>query len=328
MYANNRTRHIAGLIAVFLISISCTVSSFASLTNADAIRTINTMSERIAEIIKAENGISTLPPKAYPKGAKIVQDERLMEKILYDKKYHDGRRSSLASSFTDKKDAKKYETYLSLYFFRYCRQNLVYLVSTLKDKPSGRWKTCVYDQKDDAKSCAMQRKCMSVSKKYAGDFRKELSAYRKAKKKTLSEVERFTFAANYVANRLSYADDKRVYINGKKYKTGNNLYVAYKTGYGVCDDYANLMCIVCKEAGIKCFYVSGASKKKDEQGHAWNIVKLKGKYFYIDVTWCDEGKYLTLPWFLPPELPYPGRFLSSNLTSLGNGYINPTIEHR
>ena len=59
-------------------------------------------------------------------------------------------------------------------------------------------------------------------------------------------------------------------------------------GSAVCSGYANTFYLFCKAAGLDCEYVRGESvPKKDDFGHAWNRVKVDGKWYYVDCTWDD-----------------------------------------
>ena len=54
------------------------------------------------------------------------------------------------------------------------------------------------------------------------------------------------------------------------------------TGYGVCDSYSKAYELLCKSAGIpveRCFGTD----------HAWNTLKLDGKWYQADATWDDPG---------------------------------------
>lgn len=53
----------------------------------------------------------------------------------------------------------------------------------------------------------------------------------------------------------------------------------------VCGGYANTFLYLCDKAGIYCGYASGEVKGRGP--HAWNFVKLGGKYYWVDVTWGD-----------------------------------------
>ena len=79
----------------------------------------------------------------------------------------------------------------------------------------------------------------------------------------------------------------------------------------VCIGYANLLAVMCQVAKIDCEIVSGWSKGfgyrgylKEESDHAWNAVKIAGKWKLIDVTW-DAGfverrtfiKQYSLQWY-------------------------------
>ena len=59
-------------------------------------------------------------------------------------------------------------------------------------------------------------------------------------------------------------------------------YNVFKNHVGVCQAYAHAFQLVCKYAGIKCWYLSGFTS--DALGHGWDMVKLNGKAYYIDVT--------------------------------------------
>lgn len=63
-------------------------------------------------------------------------------------------------------------------------------------------------------------------------------------------------------------------------------YGALIRGRSVCQGYANLLYRLCLEEGIDCRLISGVS---NGGGHAWNIVKLGGKYYNMDATW-DAGR--------------------------------------
>ncbi len=53
-------------------------------------------------------------------------------------------------------------------------------------------------------------------------------------------------------------------------------------GKGVCQSYSYAYMYILSLEGIECHVTSS-----DEMGHAWNIVKLDGEYYHVDVTWDD-----------------------------------------
>jgi len=62
---------------------------------------------------------------------------------------------------------------------------------------------------------------------------------------------------------------------------------------GVCGDFANLFKELCDSVGVPCFRVSGYTKtfrpfhpiRKKHYDHAWNVVRVAGIWYPIDVTW-------------------------------------------
>ncbi|WDV45688.1 S-layer homology domain-containing protein [Clostridiaceae bacterium M8S5] len=64
-------------------------------------------------------------------------------------------------------------------------------------------------------------------------------------------------------------------------------------GTGVCDGYAEATNVLLNRVGIESKLVFGHAKNKDNTdtiGHAWNLVKIDGKYYHLDVTWDDDDE--------------------------------------
>jgi len=58
----------------------------------------------------------------------------------------------------------------------------------------------------------------------------------------------------------------------------------------VCAGYASLFQMLAKDCDIECYYIEGdAIQNGSVNGHAWNLVGLNGKYYYIDSTWDDSS---------------------------------------
>ena len=51
---------------------------------------------------------------------------------------------------------------------------------------------------------------------------------------------------------------------------------------GVCLDFANFICKLCKDIGIECKSVRGTT---GSAGHAWNLITINGKELHYDVTY-------------------------------------------
>lgn len=57
-------------------------------------------------------------------------------------------------------------------------------------------------------------------------------------------------------------------------------------GYGICLGYASSFQLLMDLAGVECITVPGAAFSSGED-HAWNMVKLGGEWYCVDVTWDD-----------------------------------------
>lgn len=83
---------------------------------------------------------------------------------------------------------------------------------------------------------------------------------------------------------LNTAYDYENYRNGT---TPNDSYTAYGAlvlGVAVCDGYTRAANLLLDRLDIESIYVHGSIS---EGLHSWNMVKLDGSYFHMDVTWDD-----------------------------------------
>lgn len=85
---------------------------------------------------------------------------------------------------------------------------------------------------------------------------------------------------------------------------------ALKNKYAVCAGYAKAFKLMCELSGLECTYITGFAGGY----HAWNQVKVDGKWYNVDVTWddpvstgkkFDDHKYNRYSYFLiSDELMY------------------------
>ncbi|NGZ77862.1 transglutaminase domain-containing protein [Saccharibacillus alkalitolerans] len=137
-------------------------------------------------------------------------------------------------------------------------------------------------------------------KGYAYSLRGSSSASTAAVKLTYRETaEQSAYVHQKVASVLKEIvtpdmnDDMKVkaihdwIVRNLKYDTTLSKFTAYeglKTGSTVCQGYALLTYDMLKQAGFETNIVEGYV---ENEAHAWNMVKLDGKWYQIDTTWDD-----------------------------------------
>lgn len=94
---------------------------------------------------------------------------------------------------------------------------------------------------------------------------------------------------DYICNKADY-DYDAVYAAGNtsnlyKYRTSFSAYGALIEGSCVCQGYALAFYRICKELGYDVRFVYS---DPNEGCHAWNIIMLDGKYYFVDCTWGDD----------------------------------------
>ena len=57
-------------------------------------------------------------------------------------------------------------------------------------------------------------------------------------------------------------------------------------GKGLCQEYSEAYCELCRKAGLSCTTVSGTSQGVS---HGWNLIELEEGTYHVDLTWADSG---------------------------------------
>ena len=80
---------------------------------------------------------------------------------------------------------------------------------------------------------------------------------------------------DYVCRHVTYDNAN---LNDDSYKLKYTAYAALINGTAVCQGYSSLIYRMMKQENINSRIIASTT-------HGWNIVQLKGKYYYLDATW-------------------------------------------
>lgn len=129
---------------------------------------------------------------------------------------------------------------------------------------------------------------------------KQLEAVNVGVKEALADLK--------VKGKSDYQKVKMIHdfiVDNTRYQFTSNCYCAYGAlveGKAVCQGYAQLAYKMLTEAGVKCYTITGkANNGRVTQEHAWNMVRIGKKWYYLDVTWDDptgSGDVLQYDYFL------------------------------
>lgn len=98
----------------------------------------------------------------------------------------------------------------------------------------------------------------------------------------MTDVEIALAYHEYLTNTVAYNTEG--YLNDTLGPNDFSAYGAFVDGEAVCQSYALAYMYLLTKKGITCGMATS-----DNANHAWNVVKLNGKWYHIDVTWDDPA---------------------------------------
>jgi hypothetical protein len=155
-----------------------------------------------------------------------------------------------------------------------------------------------------------------------------------------TEEEKARVFFMWIANNIKYdckkfhrgnkhsvkARSEQEFLRLKKKIQEEELAKAFKNKKGVCSDYSRIFKIMCDQAGVESVIISGNARdynspyrSTQNNGHAWNAVKIDGEWKLVDATWgagytdpgvkkftklIKPGYFFTPPeWFIQNHMP-------------------------
>lgn len=129
-----------------------------------------------------------------------------------------------------------------------------------------------------------------VSVEFSGTYSVDLETAQKREEEIQSAAD--AILAGIGSDASDYDKVKYVYetlIRNTDYDLNaadnQNIYSVFVHHLSVCQGYAKATQYLLNRLGIECTLVLGTVETGE--GHAWNLVKVDGDYYYVDTTWGD-----------------------------------------
>ena len=107
---------------------------------------------------------------------------------------------------------------------------------------------------------------------------------------SLSEYEKEKYLHDTLASMVTYEEGENAH----------NAYGAIVEGKAVCEGYAEALQCLLHASNIQSLIVLGSSvnpSTNQEEGHAWNMVRIDNRYYHTDLTWNDQDNILFYAYF-------------------------------
>jgi len=121
-----------------------------------------------------------------------------------------------------------------------------------------------------------EEECSALTAKLSSEVDKAV----KEAQRLPSDYEKEKFVHDYICEKCKYV------LTDKLKATA---YDALVGGEAVCEGYARAAQLLLNRLGIENYLVTGDAKNDDGniEGHMWNIVRINGNNYHLDVTWDD-----------------------------------------
>lgn len=123
-----------------------------------------------------------------------------------------------------------------------------------------------------------------------GEFKQKLSQLESKTAEVLGKIpsgadeyEKELFIHDYIVSNCTYDDSLSL--------TSGMIYSCIIDGSAACEGYAKSAKYMLEKAGLECYTVVGKARNKngESENHMWNIVRIGGEYYHLDLTWDDPA---------------------------------------
>lgn len=161
-----------------------------------------------------------------------------------------------------------------------------------------------------------------ISIEFSGSYSTDLEAAMTRREEILAAAEEIL--AGVAPGASDYEKVKYVYetlIRDTDYDLNapdnQNIYSVFARRLSVCQGYAKATQYLLNRMGMECTLVLGTVETGE--GHAWNLVKVDGEYYYVDTTWGDVS-------YRMEDMPDSGENGSLSMPEINYDYLNVTTE--
>ncbi|MEE3419933.1 MAG: S-layer homology domain-containing protein [Lachnospiraceae bacterium] len=128
----------------------------------------------------------------------------------------------------------------------------------------------------------------------------------------------------YITSHVTY---DKAHENDESYALQYTGYGALCKGTAVCEGYASLFYRMCTMKGLDCRIIFGkADTTEGKEAHAWNLVRVDGRYYYCDATWDAGSTDDNFDWFLIGSNHFTGHEPDANSASFLSQYPISTTD--
>ncbi|MCD8119294.1 MAG: hypothetical protein LUE29_07440 [Lachnospiraceae bacterium] len=99
-----------------------------------------------------------------------------------------------------------------------------------------------------------------------------------------SEPERLRRVHDYFCENFEYDTESLGTGNYNRQIAAHSIIGVFAKGRAVCEGISKAVKLVLNTAGIKCIVVDGLGGTEEGE-HSWNIIKINGKPYHLDMTW-------------------------------------------
>lgn len=113
-----------------------------------------------------------------------------------------------------------------------------------------------------------------------------------------TEYSKALAIAKWICDNIPYAHDHTERVGDEL----NNVYTALVKREAVCGGLSTVYDLLCEKAGLETIYVRGNNIIQDSTDHAWNMICISDKWYYVDVTWMSTSGNMNENFMMPKAI--------------------------